>query len=110
MVLDSTRCVHDRLEHVDEFSLPALVHGYTASRQLREALCLFDKVENPSVALWNFLISCCVPAYHGDGAFVLFVRILRSGMFPNSSTYVSVLNMCRFLGMLKPGNRHMGVL
>ena len=29
-------------------------------------------------------------------------------MFPNSSTYLSVLNMCSFLGMLKPGQQTHG--
>ncbi|CAN6300440.1 unnamed protein product [Urochloa humidicola] len=106
--LDSARRVHDGLKHIDDFSLSALVHGYTSRGQLHEALCLFDKVENPSIALWSSLIGGCVPAYHGDAAFVLFVRMLRSGMLPNSSTYASVLNVCGFLGMLKPGQQTHG--
>ncbi|XP_066378161.1 putative pentatricopeptide repeat-containing protein At1g77010, mitochondrial [Miscanthus floridulus] len=103
--LDSARLVLDRLKHVDEFSLSALVYGYASCGQLHKALCLFDKVENPSIALWNSLISGCVPAYHGDSAFVFFVRMLRSDMLPNSSIYAILLNMCGFLGMLKPGQQ-----
>ncbi|CAN6289050.1 unnamed protein product [Urochloa humidicola] len=106
--LGSARCIHDGLKHIDDFSLSALVHGYTSCGQLHEALCLFDKVENPSIALWSSLIGGCVPAYHGDAAFVLFVRMLWSGMLPNSSTYASVLNVCGFLGMLKPGQQTHG--
>lgn len=106
--LDSARRVHDGLKHVDEFSLSALVHGYTSCGQLHEALGLFDKVESPKIALWNSLIGGCVSAYDGDGAFVLFVRMLRSGMLPNSSTYASVLNMCGFFGLLKPGQQMHG--
>jgi pentatricopeptide repeat protein len=106
--LDSARRVHDGLKHVDEFSLSALVHGYTSCGQLHEALGLFDMVESPKIALWNSLIGGCVSAYDGDGAFVLFVRMLRSGMLPNSSTYASVLNMCGFFGLLKPGQQMHG--
>lgn len=106
--LDSARRIHDGLKHVDEFSLSALVHGYTSCGQLHEALCLIEKMENPSIAVWNSLIGGCVPAYHEDGAFFLFVRMLQSGMLPNSSTCASVLNMCGFLGMLKPGQQTHG--
>ncbi|XP_066372971.1 putative pentatricopeptide repeat-containing protein At1g77010, mitochondrial [Miscanthus floridulus] len=103
--LDSAHLVLDRLKHVDEVSLSTLVYGYASYGHLHKALCLFDKVENPSIALWNSLISGCVPAYHGDSAFVPFVRMLRSDMLPNSSIYAIVLNMCGFLGMLKPGQQ-----
>lgn len=103
--LDSAHQVLDRLEHVDEISLSALVYGYASCGQLHKALCLFDKMESPSIALWTSLISGCNPAYHGDSAFVLFVRMLRSEMLPNSTIYAIVLNMCGFLGMLKPGQQ-----
>ncbi|TVU46467.1 hypothetical protein EJB05_06007, partial [Eragrostis curvula] len=101
--LDSARYVHDGLKRVDDFSLSSLIYGYAACGQWDEALCLFDKVENPSVVLWNSFISGCVSACHGDGAFVLFVRMMRSNVLPDNSTYVSILNVCGFLGMLKPG-------
>ncbi|KAJ1296614.1 hypothetical protein BS78_01G315300 [Paspalum vaginatum] len=106
--LGSARRVHDGLKHADEFLLSVLVYGYASSGQLHEALYLFDKVENPSIALWNSLISGCAPACHGDDAFLLFVRMLRSDVLPNSTTYASVLNMCGFLGMLKPGKQMHG--
>ena len=39
---------------------------------------------------------------------MLRLFFLYRDMFPNSSTYVSVLNMCSFLGMLKPGQQTHG--
>jgi pentatricopeptide repeat protein len=103
--LDSARYVHEGLKHVDDFSMSSLVYGYASRGRWHEALSLFDKLENPSVVLWNSFISGCVSACHGDGAFVLFVRMTRSNVLPNSSTYTSVLNVCGFIGMLKPGQQ-----
>ncbi|KAL5218444.1 hypothetical protein ABZP36_019128 [Zizania latifolia] len=106
--LDSARCVLKGLSHVDEFSLSALIHGYASCGQLHEAVQLFDKEENPSIVLWNSLISGCAFACCGDNAFALFVRMMRSDVSPDSSTYASVLNLCGFSGMLNPGQQMHG--
>ena len=39
---------------------------------------------------------------------MVLLFFLYRDMFPNSSTYLSVLNMCSFLGMLKPGQQTHG--
>ncbi|GJN12721.1 hypothetical protein PR202_ga31027 [Eleusine coracana subsp. coracana] len=103
--LDYARHVHDGLKHVDDFSMSSLLYGYASRGHWHEALCLFDKVENPSVVLWNSFISGCVSASNGDGAFVILIRMIQSNVLPDYSTYASVLNICGFLGMLKPGQQ-----
>ncbi|KAG8089249.1 hypothetical protein GUJ93_ZPchr0011g28191 [Zizania palustris] len=75
--LDSARCVLNGLTQVDEFSLSALIHGYASCGQLHEAVQLFDKEENPSIVLWNSLISGCAFACCGDNAFALFIEEAR---------------------------------
>lgn len=106
--LDSARCVLDDLTQVDEFSLSALLYGYASCGQLHEALRIFHRQENNSIVLWNSLISGCAFACCGHDAFVLFVRMMRSDVLPDSSTYASVLNVCGFSGMLKSGQQMHG--
>ncbi|KAG8062635.1 hypothetical protein GUJ93_ZPchr0003g16830 [Zizania palustris] len=91
MRYDFGRQIHARmvvskieLDTVDEFSLSSLIHGYASCGQLHEAVHLFDKEENPSIVLWNSLISGCAFACCGDNAFALFQMHgcgLKSGAF-----------------------------
>ncbi|KAL6878197.1 hypothetical protein ACP4OV_012367 [Aristida adscensionis] len=106
--LDSACYVLDGLKQYDEFSLSALIYGYASCGHLHEALCLFGKVENPNIVLWNSLISGCASACHGEDTFHLSVRMMRSGMLPDSSTYASVLNVCGFFSMMNPGKQMHG--
>ncbi|XP_047052361.1 putative pentatricopeptide repeat-containing protein At1g77010, mitochondrial [Lolium rigidum] len=101
--LDSARRVFDGLAQIDEFSVSALVYGYASRGQLDEALRIFYRVENLNILLWNSVISGCAFACLGDDAFALFVRMMLSDVLPDSSTFASVLNVCAFSVMLKPG-------
>ncbi|KAF7058149.1 hypothetical protein CFC21_065271 [Triticum aestivum] len=103
--VDSARRVFDGLAQIDEFSVSALVYGYASRGQVNEALHIFDRVENLNILLWNSLISGCAFACLGDDAFAHFVRMMRSDVLPDSSTYASVLNVCGFSGMLKSGQQ-----
>ncbi|KAF0922165.1 hypothetical protein E2562_027767 [Oryza meyeriana var. granulata] len=106
--LDSARCIFNGLTQVDEFSLSSLIYGYASCGQLHEAIQLFDKEENPGIVLWNSLISGCAFACCGNDAFALFVRMMRSDVSPNSSTYASILNVCGFSAVLYPGQQMHG--
>lgn len=107
--LDSARRAFDGLAQADEFSVSALVYGYASRGQLDEALRLLGREEgNLNILLWNSIVSGCAFACLGDDAFVLFARMMRSDVLPDSATYASVLNVCGFSGMLKPGQQMHG--
>uniref|UniRef100_A0A0D3FRD6 Sec16 central conserved domain-containing protein n=1 Tax=Oryza barthii TaxID=65489 RepID=A0A0D3FRD6_9ORYZ len=103
--LDSARYVLNGLTQVDEFSLSALIYGYASCGHLHEAIRLFDRKEEPSIAMWNSLISGCAFACCGNDAFALFARMMRSDVLPDSSTYASILNVCGFSVMVNPGQQ-----
>ncbi|XP_015689700.1 putative pentatricopeptide repeat-containing protein At1g77010, mitochondrial [Oryza brachyantha] len=103
--LDSARCVLNGLTQVDEFSLSALIYGYASFGQLDEALQIFDKKEKPSIVLWNSLISGCAFACCGNDAFAFVVRMMRSNVSPDSSSYSSIFNVCGFSGMVNHGQQ-----
>uniref|UniRef100_A0A0E0P3X6 Sec16 central conserved domain-containing protein n=1 Tax=Oryza rufipogon TaxID=4529 RepID=A0A0E0P3X6_ORYRU len=103
--LDSARYVLNGLTQVDEFSLSALIYGYASCGHLHEAIRLFDRKEEPSIAMWNSLISGCAFACCGNDAFALFARMMRSDVLPDSSTYASILNVYGFSVMVNPGQQ-----
>uniref|UniRef100_A0A0D9X793 Pentatricopeptide repeat-containing protein n=1 Tax=Leersia perrieri TaxID=77586 RepID=A0A0D9X793_9ORYZ len=106
--LDSAQSVLNGLTKVDDFSLSALIYGYASCGRFHEAIQLFDRQEKPSIVLWNSIISGCAFACCGDDVVALFVRMMRSDVSPDSSTYASIFNVCGFSGMLNPGQQMHG--
>ncbi|XP_072971702.1 putative pentatricopeptide repeat-containing protein At1g77010, mitochondrial [Typha angustifolia] len=103
--VDSAYRVLHELPEVDEFSLSALISGYAGCGRLIEGRCVFDRREKPSVVLWNSLINGYFSNDRGEEALDLFVRMRRTGVVPDSSTYATVLSACAFFGKLQYGKQ-----
>ncbi|XP_073393313.1 pentatricopeptide repeat-containing protein At2g03880, mitochondrial-like isoform X1 [Physcomitrium patens] len=79
----------------------ALVHMYAKCGNTMYAKQVFDDMVERNVTTWTVMISGL--AQHGCGheAFSLFLQMLREGIVPDATTYVSILSACASTGALE---------
>ncbi|KAK4775688.1 hypothetical protein SAY87_023649 [Trapa incisa] len=95
------------------------LHTFPLSRLLSAAsrlsaaysLSILDRITNPTVFLFNILISSATPHHPPELALSHYLRILASGrglpaplLFPNSFTYPSLFKLCRTYRLLDHGH------
>ncbi|KAJ0976777.1 hypothetical protein J5N97_012251 [Dioscorea zingiberensis] len=78
----------------DSVSWNSLITGLSQNYLLEDARTAFDKMPNHDVVSWTAIISAYSQAGEGYESFGLFLRMLREGVFPNSSTLTSLLSTC----------------
>ncbi|CAA7396732.1 unnamed protein product [Spirodela intermedia] len=88
----------------DEFSLSSLLLGYADQGRLADARRLFFHMsDNPSVILWNSLLTAYVSNGRGVEALELFRMMVRDGVAGDSSSLTTVLSACASLGNIQGG-------
>lgn len=105
--IDKGLTIHRYLKE-NKFSLDgrlgvALIDMYSKCGSVKNAMLVFEGIENRSVDHWNAMIGGL--AIHGLGelAFNLFMKMERLSVEPDDITYIGVLNACGHAGMVKEG-------
>ncbi|OMP11929.1 hypothetical protein CCACVL1_00212 [Corchorus capsularis] len=99
--------IHQYLED-NKFSLGgrlgvALIDMYSKCGSVKNAMLVFEGIEDKSVDHWNAMIGGL--AIHGMGelAFSLLLEMERLSVEPDDITYIGVLNACGHAGLVKEG-------
>ncbi|XP_047342042.1 putative pentatricopeptide repeat-containing protein At1g77010, mitochondrial [Impatiens glandulifera] len=88
---NSISCI---LPNPDNFSLSALILGYANCGRMDEATKIFNSKRDPCIVLWNSMISGFVTNNEAKEAIVFFIKMLKSGVQPDFSTFVNSLSAC----------------
>ncbi|OMO93948.1 hypothetical protein COLO4_16615 [Corchorus olitorius] len=83
----------------------ALINMYTKCGCLDEAFMVYRKLSGNNVYTWNAMINGL--AMHGSaiGSLNLFLEMLRSGIYPNEVSFLSVLSACSHGGLVDEGRK-----
>ncbi|XP_066330494.1 pentatricopeptide repeat-containing protein At5g50390, chloroplastic-like [Miscanthus floridulus] len=83
----------------------ALVDLYCKWGRMEDARNVFERMPRRNLISWNALIAGY--GYHGmgDKAIEMFERLIAEGVAPNHVTFLTVLNACRFSGLVDKGKR-----
>lgn len=76
------------------FSRTKLLRLYGLNGALSSARLLFEEIPQRSVHSWNAMIRACARRSDFDGAFSLFLQMLRTGAGPDSHTFACILRAC----------------
>jgi pentatricopeptide repeat protein len=86
----------------------ALMDMYAKSGSIDMAYSVFEEVQLKDAFTWTTMISCFTVQGDGMRALELFEEMLRSGVVPNSVTFVSVLSACSHAGLIQEGRQLFG--
>ncbi|KAL6635125.1 hypothetical protein ACP70R_027796 [Stipagrostis hirtigluma subsp. patula] len=86
----------------------ALMDMYAKSGSIEMAFSVFKEVEMKDTFTWTTMISSFTVQGDGRKALELFNDMLRSGVVPNSVTFVSVLSACSHAGLIREGRELFG--
>ncbi|XVF79875.1 hypothetical protein PTKIN_Ptkin15bG0025300 [Pterospermum kingtungense] len=105
--IDKGLAIHQYVEE-NKFSLGgrlgvALIDMYSKCGSVKNAMLIFESIENKSVDHWNAMIGGLAIHGLGEFAFNLFMKMERLSVEPDNITYISVLNACGHAGMVKEG-------
>jgi len=88
----------------------ALMDMYAKSGSIEMAFSVFQEVQSKDAYTWTTMISCFTVQGDGRKALELFWDMLRSGVVPNSVTFVSVLSACSHAGLIEEGRQLFGTM
>ncbi|EEF38749.1 pentatricopeptide repeat-containing protein, putative [Ricinus communis] len=83
----------------------AVIHMYCKCGCVRSAYTIFCSMPNKDVVSWNTMIGGFGMHGHGQAALKLLKEMILSGIFPNSTTFTSVLSACSHSGLVDEGFR-----
>ncbi|KAL6848372.1 hypothetical protein ACP4OV_021666 [Aristida adscensionis] len=81
----------------------ALMDMYAKSGSIEMAFSVFKEVQFKDAFTWTTMISSFTVQGDGRKSLDLFNDMLRSGVVPNSTTFVSVLSACSHAGLIREG-------
>lgn len=83
-----------------------LLDMYAKSGSFGDAIRVFDRLVKPGVVSWNSMLTAY--AQHGFGLKSLeqFEKMMKSGIEPNSVTFLCVLTACSHGGLLEKGQHY----
>ncbi|CAK9187873.1 unnamed protein product [Ilex paraguariensis] len=80
-----------------------LVSMYARCGKIDYAKRVFFSMDHHDVISWNSLLSACAQHGYGREAVEMFEHMRRSGVKPNSTTFLAVLSACGHVGLLHKG-------
>ncbi|OVA07583.1 Pentatricopeptide repeat [Macleaya cordata] len=101
--------------YVEKFKIPlsvnlgtALINMYCKCGVVEEALKVFDKMRRKNVLSWTALISGLAMNGMGQRALEVFDEMLKTGLRPDSVTFVGVLTACSHGGLVDDALKYFG--
>ncbi|CAL1400731.1 unnamed protein product [Linum trigynum] len=101
--------VHGRLFNLgyyrfDEYIAASLLTLYGNCRRIEEVNRVFSELNlHRNVVIYTALLTGYSFNAKHEGALMVFIKMIREGVFPNQSTFTSVLNSCRGLESVDKG-------
>ncbi|KAL2509965.1 putative pentatricopeptide repeat-containing protein [Forsythia ovata] len=99
--------VEEKIEHYglgcNRFLKNALINMYARCGNLARARSIFDKMPEKNLVSWTAIISGYGMHGHGEIAVELFDDMIREGIQPDETVFVSVLSACSHAGLTKRG-------
>lgn len=107
------RLVHQRIQMMgledDMFIGSSLIKLYAENGCIDDARLLFDVMPNRDCVLWNVMMYGYLKNKDYIDAVQVFLEMRRSGMKPNSVTFVSILAVCAAEGIIRLGTQLHGL-
>ncbi|TXG58244.1 hypothetical protein EZV62_016073 [Acer yangbiense] len=88
----------------------ALINMYARCGNLKKARAIFDCMPVKSVVSWTAIIGGYGMHGQGEVAVQLFDEMIRSGVRPDSTAFVSVLSACSHAGLSDKGSNYFAAL
>ncbi|CAN1230423.1 Pentatricopeptide repeat-containing protein At5g46460, mitochondrial [Linum grandiflorum] len=101
--LDTAGKLFDEMPERSIVSWTTMVNGYMKAGRVKEAEGLFRYMPGKDVAAWNAMLHGYSFNCRHEDALLVFFRMIGEMVFPNQSTFTSVLNSCRGLDALDKG-------
>eukprot|EP00257_Ricinus_communis_P016710 XP_015574967.1 pentatricopeptide repeat-containing protein At5g46460, mitochondrial [Ricinus communis] len=99
--------VHGRVSKLgyksDEFISASLITFYSNCKQVKNAHQVFNETLSKNVVIWTALLTGCELNSKHEDALRVFSDMIKMGVFPNQSTFISAFNSCRGLEALDRG-------
>jgi pentatricopeptide repeat protein len=107
VALEDGRCAHEQIIQSgcesDVFVGSSLVDMYAKCGSIEDAWRVFNKMPSRDVVTWTAMILGHVKCQQGQKALELFRQMQWEGVWPNSVTFVGVLNACASVVALEEG-------
>jgi pentatricopeptide repeat protein len=107
VALEDGRCAHEQIIQSgcesDVFVGSSLVDMYAKCGSIEDAWRVFNKIPCRDVVTWTAMILGHVKCQQGQKALELFRQMQWEGVWPNSVTFVGVLNACASVVALEEG-------
>ncbi|XP_022977443.1 putative pentatricopeptide repeat-containing protein At3g11460, mitochondrial [Cucurbita maxima] len=87
----------------NQFLNNALINMYARCGNLTKAQALFDEMPERTLVSWTAIIGGYGMHGHGEIAVQLFEDMIRSGIVPDGTAFVSVLSACSHAGLTSQG-------
>ncbi|XP_074306800.1 pentatricopeptide repeat-containing protein At3g58590 [Silene latifolia] len=91
-------------------STNVIAAAYNRNRQYDKSLEILCFLDEPDMVSWNILVSTCSHNGQHSEAFDLFKHMLKSRLYPDNHTIVSILSSCASLRSLSLGSSIHGLL
>ncbi|CAM6015544.1 unnamed protein product [Sphagnum balticum] len=101
--IEDAQRVFDKMPSRNVFTWTAIILGYVKCGQGQKALDLFQEMKQEDVVTWTAMILGHVKCQQGQKALELFRQMQWEGVWPNSVTFVGVLNACASVVALEEG-------
>ncbi|XP_031489648.1 pentatricopeptide repeat-containing protein At1g08070, chloroplastic-like [Nymphaea colorata] len=105
--LDQGRWIHGYIgKHKIEFDsvlASALADMYSRCGDIEKALQIYETIQEPTTITWNARIAGLAMHGRGKEAIKAFLAMQRSGLKPDSNTFVGVLSACSHSGLVDEG-------
>lgn len=82
-----------------------LINMYTKCGSFEQAHLVFDKMDGRDLISWNSMIAGYGVHGLGESALRIFYQMIKSGIKPDSVTFVAVLSACSHAGFVHEGRR-----
>ncbi|KAH7554090.1 hypothetical protein JRO89_XS12G0109100 [Xanthoceras sorbifolium] len=92
------------------FLCNALINMYARCGNLKKARAIFDRMPVKSVVSWTAIIGGYGMHGQGEVALQLFDEMIRSGVRPDGTAFVSVLSACSHAGLSDKGSNYFAAM
>lgn len=105
--LDKGREIHSDIVkqgfEIDPFIGNSVVDMYAKCLSLGEAIALFDRLQSFDVVIWNTIMAAYIEHGLGKEAWDCFVKMVSTGILPDTLSFTCALKSCTILGELAIG-------
>nr|XP_043614414.1 putative pentatricopeptide repeat-containing protein At2g01510 [Erigeron canadensis]XP_043614415.1 putative pentatricopeptide repeat-containing protein At2g01510 [Erigeron canadensis] len=84
----------------------SLVDMYAKCGHIKEAIHVFKEMPSRNIVSWNAMISAYAQEGDGEATLRTFEELIKSGLHPDSVTFLGVFAACSHCGLIEEGLAH----